>query len=106
MLAGEVRFTHRGERHFFPPRGAQGGGDGLCARSRIYRAQGGVEEVPSKLMTTLHKGDRVVLETAGGAGHGSAGERPREAVLDDVADGKVTAPPPSGSQDREPGRPR
>ena len=43
------------------------------------------------MMTTLKRGDRVVIETAGGAGNGPASARDREALAIDVADGKVSA---------------
>ena len=65
ILHGEVRFTHRGERHFIAPKGSAGGRDGAMARTVIYRSGGGEEVIPSKLVTTLHAGDRVVFETAG-----------------------------------------
>ena len=90
ILSGEVRFTHRGERHFCPPRGRAGGHDGAMARTVIKRAEGQDETVPSKLVTTLHAGDRVVFETAGGGGYGDPKERDRERVRDDILDGKVS----------------
>ncbi|MBC6718607.1 hydantoinase B/oxoprolinase family protein [Aurantimonas sp. DM33-3] len=91
ILAGEVVFTHRGERHFCAPAGADGGDSGMMARSVIYRASGEEEVVPSKLVTRLFPGDRVLIETAGGGGFGPAIDRPRSLVHADVANGKVTA---------------
>ncbi|WP_335632429.1 hydantoinase B/oxoprolinase family protein [Aurantimonas endophytica] len=91
VLAGEVVFTHRGERHFCAPAGAGGGGSGMMARSVIYRASGEEEVVPSKLVTRLFPGDRVLIETAGGGGFGPAIDRARDLVHADVANGKVTA---------------
>ena len=90
MLHGEVRFTHRGERHFIAPKGRAGGQDGATARTIINRADGRQETVPSKLVTTLRAGDRVVLETAGGGGYGEPSRRDPELVRLDVADGKIT----------------
>src|ERR1700750_470651 len=75
ILDGEISFTYRGERHFFAPQGAQGGGHGAKARAIIRRAGGAEETIPSKMMTTLRAGDRVVIETAGGGGNGPPGER-------------------------------
>jgi N-methylhydantoinase B len=90
ILFGEVRFTHRGERHFCPAHGRHGGKDGGMARSVIYRGDGREEVIPSKLVTTLMAGDRVVVETSGGGGYGDPATRdPAEKALD-VADGKVT----------------
>ena len=36
----------------------------------IYRADGRIEKIPSKLVTQLRARDRVVIETAGGGGFG------------------------------------
>ena len=90
ILSGEVRFTHRGERHFVAPKGRAGGGDGAMARTVIHRAEGGQETVPSKLVTTLNPGDRVVFETAGGGGFGDPSRRDRARVRSDLADGKTS----------------
>jgi N-methylhydantoinase B len=90
ILHGEVRFTHRGERHFIAPKGRAGGQDGAMARTIINRADGRQETVPSKLVTTLRAGDRVLLETAGGGGYGEPSRRDRELVQLDLADGKIS----------------
>jgi N-methylhydantoinase B len=92
VLDGEIAFTCRGERHFFAPRGARGGGDGGTANAVIRRAEGGEEIIPSKGMTTLRAGDRVVVETAGGGGNGPPAERDPAALARDLADGKVVRP--------------
>jgi N-methylhydantoinase B len=91
ILHGEVRFTHRGERHFIPPKGRAGGRDGAMARTVIYRAGGQTETVPSKLVTTLFAGDRIVFETAGGGGYGDPARRDPEQLRSDVADGKTSS---------------
>jgi N-methylhydantoinase B len=91
ILDGDARFTHRGERHYFQPAGAHGGLPGASAYSVVLRVDGSEEVVPSKLMTTLHKGDRVRIETAGAGGNGDPKKRDRDLVRADVADGKITA---------------
>lgn len=90
ILDGDVRFTHRGERHFHQASGASGGHAGTSAYSVVIRVDGREEVVPSKLMTVLHKGDRVRIETAGAGGTGDPADRDRELVRLDIADGKVT----------------
>ncbi len=90
ILEGEVSFTYRGERHFFAPQGTRGGGEGAKAKAVITRAGGREEVIPSKMLTTLKHGDRVVIETAGGAGNGPAPARDRAMLATDVADGKVS----------------
>src|SRR5262249_10719096 len=72
------------------PKGRAGGRDGAMARTVIYRAGGGEEVVPSKLVTTLHVGDRVVFETAGGGGYGDPTRRDAQKVRADLADGKIS----------------
>jgi N-methylhydantoinase B len=90
ILDDEVSFTYRGERHFFAPQGARGGGEGAKARAIITRVDGREEVIPSKMMTTLKPGDRVVIETAGGGGNGPPAERRRTALEIDLADGKIS----------------
>ena len=89
VLADDVSFTHRGERHYSAAAGLNGGGEGASARSRILRADGRTEEIPSKALTVLNRGDRVIVETPGGGGYGDP--RARRTVLEDVAGGKVGA---------------
>ncbi len=88
-LVDDVTFTHRGERHFSEARGVFGGGDGARAQSVIVRRDGTVEEIPSKVVTRLMAGDRVIVQTAGGAGYGDPQARDPGAVAADIADGKV-----------------
>jgi len=90
FLADDIRFTFRGERHFTAARGSGGGADGAMSVATIHRADGRVERI-SKCVTTVSRGDRVVLETAGGAGYGAPGERDRQALAADMANGKVSA---------------
>lgn len=91
VLEGEVTFTYRGERHYCSAAGAQGGGRGSMARGIIHRADGRVEEIPSKLVTLLRARDRVVIETAGGGGFGDPARRDAGLVQADVDNGKVSA---------------
>jgi N-methylhydantoinase B len=90
VLEGEVSFSHRGERHFSAAGGLAGGAEGARARSRIRRADGSIEEIPSKIVTTLHPGDRVVVETAGGGGYGHPRQRAPLQIEDDVRNEKVS----------------
>jgi N-methylhydantoinase B/oxoprolinase/acetone carboxylase alpha subunit len=89
-LGDGILLTHRGENHRSRVPGAAGGGDGASARSSIVRADGRVEVIPSKLMTVLGKGDRLVIETAGGGGFGDPQDRAAAALAADLADGKVS----------------
>ncbi|MGA3400503.1 MAG: hydantoinase B/oxoprolinase family protein [Acetobacteraceae bacterium] len=88
-LVDDVTFTHRGERHFSEARGVFGGGDGARAQSVIVRRDGTIEEIPSKVVTRLMAGDRVIVQTAGGAGYGDPRARDPDAMAADIADGKT-----------------
>ena len=60
------------------------------AKSEIHSASGETTIIPSKLVTTLRQGDRVVVSTAGGGGYGKPVERDRQAIMDDISNGKVS----------------
>jgi len=91
-LEGEVRFTHRGERHMCAAQGSDGGQPGAMANSEIIRSSGTRETIPSKMMAVLQKGDRVVVTTAGGGGNGPPEQRDAKAAKLDLLDGKVSQP--------------
>ena len=99
LLEGEATVTHRGERHNHPPRGSRGGGNGAFAYSTVIRADGSEEVIPSKRLLSMKAGDRLVIETAGGAGYGDPGERDPEAVRRDIANGKVSTQPTGAEAD-------
>jgi N-methylhydantoinase B len=90
VLEGPLTLTHRGERHYCPARGVDGGRAGAPAVTRILRATGVEEIVPSKTVTTLHRGDRVIIESAGGGGWGDPMTRAREALEVDLRSGKIS----------------
>jgi N-methylhydantoinase B len=90
ILEGEITFTYRGERHYCSAAGAQGGGRGGMARAVVHRADGRVEEIPSKLVTQLRARDRVVIETAGGGGYGDPMLRAAALMRGDIENGKVS----------------
>ena len=47
------------------------------------------ETIPSKIVTRLNRGDRVIVQTAGGGGHGDPARRDAAARAEDAADGKA-----------------
>ena len=90
MLADDITLSHRGERHFSAAEGLAGGGPGAKATSVIRRVDGSEEEIASKRVTTLARGDRLIVQTAGGGGHGKARLRAAELLDADLANGKIT----------------
>lgn len=89
ILSGPVTLTYRGERHRHPARGAHGGGSGALARAVVHRTSGAHDDIPSKIVTTLDAGDRLVIETAGGGGYGDPVARDPAVEKTDQANGKV-----------------
>jgi N-methylhydantoinase B len=89
-LADRATISHRGERHFTQPWGLAGGLAGASSRSIVRRENGGEEVVPSKMNIELRRRDHILFWTSGGGGFGDPLERPAEAVLDDVLNGKVS----------------
>ena len=89
VTAGEMVVTVRGERFFTQPWGLFGGHAGGAARAWIERAAGGHEEICSKRVFSLARGDRLHFHTPGGGGYGNPLERDPARVLEDVLDGKV-----------------
>lgn len=90
VLAGPMAYTHRGERHYRAAAGLAGGGPGGLAHSEIRRASGGTEVIPSKIVTTLQTGDRVIVRTPGGGGYGPVAGRDPASRTQDAADGKTS----------------
>jgi N-methylhydantoinase B/oxoprolinase/acetone carboxylase alpha subunit len=88
--ADNIRFTFRGERHFTEPRGSLGGHAGCKSQTTLFRSDGRVESIASKCVTTVSRGDRLIVETAGGAGFGEPETRARAAVAADIANRKVS----------------
>src|SRR5262249_12620934 len=80
MLADDVRLTYRGERNHSHPAGVEGGSNAMHAKAVLTRANRVPEVLPSKQVTTLHRGDRLLIRTAGGGGFGSPRTRERALV--------------------------
>ena len=89
-LVDGVTMTHRGERHYYAAQGSQGGLAAAKAVSVLHRASGSEEIIASKLVTTMNRGDRLIVQTAGGGGFGDPHERSPEAVAEDVRNGKIS----------------
>jgi N-methylhydantoinase B len=89
VLDDGAEFFGYSDRHRFPPPGAAGGEPGSRGAFRVVRA--GQETIlPSKTRFKLRKGDLVRVVVGGGGGFGPPSGRPVAAVLDDLAEGKVT----------------
>jgi N-methylhydantoinase B len=91
MLDDDVQATLMTERGKVPPFGLFGGRAGATGSYRINPGERDEKVLPSKTPPVqLRKGDRYLMQCAGGGGRGPAWERPVAAVIDDVLDGYVT----------------
>lgn len=88
---GEARFNIRSNKHFIPPRGVAGGGDGRCGRLTMHPGEKNERILPSRYSDyPLADGDIFRLETPGGGGFGNPAKREPEYVARDVNEGYVT----------------
>jgi 5-oxoprolinase (ATP-hydrolysing) len=69
-----------GQHRVEAPYGVAGGEPGLPGRQRVVRAGGEILELASVSGCEVAAGDRLVLETPGGGGWGTAGEEPSAAT--------------------------
>jgi len=89
ILDDEVVFATYGDRVLLAPEGLFGGAAGARAAAWIER-DGARIELTSKGSFTLRKGDRLVVQTGGGAGYGPASARAAALIARDHAEGYVT----------------
>jgi N-methylhydantoinase B len=91
ILADEVRFSMRTDKHDIEPWGGdsgKGGGKGSC----IINPDANAKRLPSRFGDQrLHRGDLLRLERPGGGGLGDPLERSAESVWEDVRQGYVSA---------------
>jgi N-methylhydantoinase B len=78
------------ERTIDPPWGLHGGKPAATNDAIIRRADGTEQHVLKGTEIEINAGDVVTFLTAGGGGFGDPHERPREAVVRDIAEGVVT----------------
>jgi N-methylhydantoinase B len=91
MLAGEVRFSMRTDKHEVAPWGGGQGRDGALGACIVNPAKPGERRLPSRFGDyALAENDVVRLERPGGGGLGDPWERPPEKVLEDVRQGYVS----------------
>jgi N-methylhydantoinase B len=87
----ETEFALRSDRVKRPPRGREGGDDGLAGDQYAMEVEGGKRQLPPKAANLrLAAGETLVLTTSGGGGLGDPHERDRERVAEDVAEGLVS----------------
>ena len=86
----EATFSILSDRKNFAPYGLFGGLPARASRYILNPDSGSPVELNSKCVVRLSPGDVISIQTPGGGGYGSPGERSKEQVIDDVRDGKVS----------------
>ena len=89
LLADGAVLQLRADRRRFRPFGLQGGGPAAPTLNLLNPA-GAATVLPSKVTTTLRRGDVIRHEQSGGGGHGDPLARDLGALARDLADGKIT----------------
>ena len=89
-MLGPADVTAIIERTKCPPWGLDGGREGETGRIEIHRAGADCSEVLIKGSASLAVGDRALLFSGGGGGHGNPVERSTDSVAEDVRKGYVS----------------
>jgi N-methylhydantoinase B len=90
-MTGPAQLTVRGDRLGLPPPGSGGGQPGRAGSFGVARVEGTYQQLASREQEVdLHPGDVFWLRTSGGGGLGSPAQRDRDALRQDVREGKVS----------------
>lgn len=89
VLEDGTQMTLRSDGHLFPAPGALGGQDGSVTRAKVIGVDGAETELSSKSSHTLNTGDRLLIETLGGAGYGDPAERAMFDLRADLLDQRI-----------------
>jgi N-methylhydantoinase B len=89
VLCDDATVVLLGDRHAMPPYGLFGGKPGALARTVLIH-NGRSEDLGSKEIRQLKRGDIVSLRLAGAGGYGNPHERSREQLRRDIDDGYIS----------------
>ncbi len=88
----EARFSIRSAKHIIAPLGASDGGKGRTGNIVVNKGREDEKQLPTRYADyPLQQNDTFVLDTPGGGGLGNAFGRDPQHVLNDVAEGYVSA---------------
>ena len=90
MLAEETTFTLSADRRKIAPWGVFGGRDAKTSDCVVISESGKRRRLPSKITTTLQKGDKVIIVTPGGGGWENPKKRDRKKIQRDVLEGFIS----------------
>jgi N-methylhydantoinase B len=90
MLGEETKFSLSSDRREVHPWGVAGGKPGGTSDCVVTSANGKKRRLPSKITTTLARGDKLTIVTPGGGGWGDPRKRDPGAVAWDVKEGLIS----------------
>ena len=90
LLADDVVLSNLTDRHVFSAYGLFGGRDGVLGETVLNPGAPDERRLHSKEVVHLQRGDVVSFRCSGSGGVGDPSERPREKVLEDVHQGRVS----------------
>lgn len=86
----DASLTLSSDRHRLHPWGVDSGLEASGARCILTKPDGSVQELPVKLTTRIHAGERIATITPGGGGWGDPRERDHDLVASDVQEGLIS----------------
>ena len=89
-LGERTTLTIGSDRRKFTPWGLDGGHNAEGAHCWVIGTDGAKKELPTKVVTTLTQGDRLLTQTPGGGGWGDPNERDPTKIAGDIRDGLVS----------------
>ena len=89
MLGDDTKFSLSADRRRIGPWGVFGARSGGTSDCIVVSKDGKKRRLPSKITTTLTKGDKLIIVTPGGGGWGDPTKRDSDAVRRDVMEGLV-----------------
>lgn len=89
-LGEETKFSLSADRREVAPWGVSGGQGAGTSDCVVVSKNGKRRRLPSKITTTLTKGDKVIIVTPGGGGWGDPRKRDAKKVAEDVKEGYIS----------------
>ena len=89
VLADKATLSLSADRRKIGPWGVFGGHAAGTSDCVVISQNGTRKRLPSKVTTTVNRGDRIIITTPGGGGWGSPLKRKKESIERDVREGFV-----------------
>ena len=90
LLADEAKLSLSADRRSIGPWGVFGGSQAGTSDCVVVSENGARKRLPSKVTTTVKRGDRIIVTTPGGGGWGNPRKRSKEAIETDIREGFIS----------------